>query len=326
MARVSGWLWIALAGTVLLFVSLGTNFYLYEGEARDAWFGVAHASEFLLATGLVTIVLTALMATGRSLVRGRTAGIIIGVMGAYGSLHVVYRMFAPPFEFELGNRITVLSLFDSCLGFCNPAQAADVSLLPGIWIALAGSVAVAIGGFLHAFSARAKVVPANFWRATEQTGMSPWLGLAGLGAVGQWLFGYTVFTFYIVGGETEWSGWFPTPHTSVMVIWSTLLVVGLVVAASRRRAPMSPAALGGVIALLGFFSGSRILYRMIEPPFGGGTAPAEIGIGAFLALASAVVIVVSGAVYAATHRQPIEPADGRSSGTRSEAETRPGPA
>lgn len=320
MHRLSAWSWVALAGTILLVVSLGTNFYIYEGEARDAWLGIAHASEFLLATALVTIVLTALLAAGRSLVRGRTVGLIAGIMGLLGAAHLGYRMVAPPFDFELADRVTILNLTDSCLGYCAPSQAADVQLLPGIFIAMAGALLVAVGGFGHALSTRAKGVPANFFVAHRQTGLSPWLGIAGLGAIGQWLFGFTVFTFYLVGmdggGQRAWSGWFPMPHTSVMVLWSTVLVVGLVQAAARSRAPLSPAALGGVISLLGLFAGTRILYRMIESPFGGGTVPTDLGLGAFLSVGSAVVVVVGGAMYALTNRP--EPMATAATGARAE--------
>ncbi len=317
MARISGWLWIALAGVVLQFVALGSDFYVYEGETRDAWFGIAHASEFLLATGVITIVLTVLAAAGRSIVRGRSAGLIIAIMGTIASLHIGYRMVAPPFDFTLGDRVTVLSLFDSCLGYCAPSGAGDAELLPGIWIALVGCVLVAIGGWLHTFSRRAAATPANFWRAPEQPGLTPWLGIAGLGAVAQWVFGFTVFTFYINQG-TEWSGWFPMPHTSAMVLYTTLIIVGLVIAAARGRGPMSPSAMGAVVGLLGFLAGTRIFYRIIENPFG---APdVEIGIGGYLSVASSVVIVIAGAVHAVTHRESID--EPGTTGRR--AETTPG--
>ena len=40
-------LWLALAGALLQFVSLGTDFYLWEGTRQTAWFGVPHTSELL---------------------------------------------------------------------------------------------------------------------------------------------------------------------------------------------------------------------------------------------------------------------------------------
>lgn len=68
--------------------------------------------------------------------------------------------------------------------------------------------------------------------------MTPWLGLAALGAIGQFVLGYTFFTFYTTSGdqgEVAWSGWLPTPHTSSLVLAITLVVVGLVRAAGVPR-------------------------------------------------------------------------------------------
>lgn len=62
-------------------------------------------------------------------------------------------------------------------------------------------------------------------------------------------------------------------------------------------------ALGGLIAVLGFVSASRIFYRILQPPFGGG--PAEIGVAAYLALIAATLIIVSGIVHADTHREVV---------------------
>ncbi|MEJ7817020.1 MAG: hypothetical protein WKF53_17755, partial [Rubrobacter sp.] len=118
-------------------------------------------------------------------------------------------------------------------------------------------------------------------------------------------------------GEVTWSGWLPTPHTSSLILAITLAVIGLVWAVARGRAPLNPMALGGLVAVLGLISGSRVFYRIVEPPFSSG--PVEIGLAAYLSLLSAVVIVVSGIVYAVTQRQ--------SMGARapSRKETRRGP-
>jgi hypothetical protein len=202
-----------------------------------------------------------------------------------------------------------------CLTYsCSPSEAANVTLLTGIWIALVGCVAVALGGFIHAFSPTARDTQALPWVAESQGGMTPWLGVAALGAVAQFIFGYTFFTFYTVsgffGGETQtWGGWLATPHTSSLILAITVVIVGVVVAAGRERSPLNPAALGGLVAVLGFIAAARILYRIIDPPFstaGDGSAQVgsvDISVAAYLSLASAVVVVITGIVHAATNRE-----------------------
>ncbi len=72
-----------------------------------------------------------------------------------------------------------------------------------------------------------------------------------MGALGQFVFGFTFFTFFTTmgdAGEVAWSGWLPTPHTSSLVLSITLTVIGLVWAVARGRAPLSPMALGGLVA------------------------------------------------------------------------------
>ena len=174
-------LWLALAGALLQFVSLGTDFYLWEGTRQTAWFGVPHTSELIVQ------------------------------------------------------------------------------------------------------------------------------GLAALGAIGQFGFGYTFFTFYRTirqDGTTTWSGWLPTPHTGSVVLAVTVLVVGLAWSVSRGRAPLAAAPVGAVIAVLGFVSTARIAYRIIQPPFGGNQL-VQIGPAAYLALASAVLIVIAGFVQATVNRNRI---------------------
>lgn len=308
MQRISLWLWLALAGAVIQISAIASDFYVYEDESRSAWMGVPHTSELMLAAALVTIALFALTAIRRSPLRGRNVGLLVGVLGLLASAQLGYRMVAPPFKFELGAS-EMMRLTGSCLVYCPPSQAADATLLPGIWMGLAGNLAVLLGGFGHAFTGRARRTQPNFWVAERQAGMNPWLGFAALGAVGQFFLGYTIFTFYVTPRKTgtiAWSGWLPTPHTSVVVLWVTILVGLLVYAAGRGRSPFNPGALGGAIAVLGFVSGSRILYRMIEPPFGGGTAPAQVALPAFLSLASAGLIILAGIVQSVIHREPPE--------------------
>jgi len=315
-------MWAALAGVVLQFVALGSNFYEYEGEARDAWFGIPHTSQLILASALFTVALLVFALLDRSPLRGRIAGVTIAVLGALATAQLVYRMIAPPFDFTLSSN-EILRLTGSCLTYCSPSEAANADLLAGIWVALAGCTLVTLGGLLHAFSRPAAETRANFWVAARQEGMNPWLGFAALGAVGQFVFGYTVFTFYTTQserGSIRWSGWLPTPHTSVLVLWVTILTVILVVAAARLRSPLNSGALGVALAVLGLVSSSRIFFRVIEPPFGQG--PAEIGIGGYLALASALLLLVAGLVQAATHREPAE--EGAEAGHRMRADAAPG--
>jgi hypothetical protein len=301
MQRISIGLWLALAAAVLQLVSIGSNYYSLESGNRSAWFGIPHAAELLLVTALLTIVLLALAAADRSPLKGRNAGALIAVFGLLSSLHIGYRMVLPPFG-------GCLTFFD-----CSSAQASP-ELLVGIYIALIGSLGVLIGGLAHAFSKRAKITASRPPIAAGQEGMSPWLGLAALGALGQFVFGYTVFSFYNTGDNT-WSGWIATPHTSVLVLVVTVAVIGLAVAAARGRAPMGPAALGGTIAALGFVSGSRILFRILTTPFSSGPAEnafqgssATIELGGYLSLAFAVVLIIAGIVQAAIHQEPVSEA------------------
>ncbi len=308
MTRVTLWLWLALAGSVLQFIALGSNFYVVEGQVRDAWFGIPHASDLILLSAIVAVGAFALTALGRTPIKGRNVGLAVGIVGLLATLQLGYRMIIPPF---------------GCLMYgCSPSEAATVTLLPGIWIGLAGCVIVTVGGFVHAFSPVARETPAYPWVAETQGGMNPWLGVAALGAVAQFVFGYTFFTFYTVrgflghGGPQSWGGWIATPHTSSLVLAITLVIVGLVVAAGRGRSPLNPAALGGLIAVLGFASGARILYRIVDPPFStaGGSTDTPVGAitihaSAYLAVIAAAVIVVAGIVQATTHRERAREAD-----------------
>ncbi|HZY66066.1 MAG TPA: hypothetical protein VFE21_09325 [Rubrobacteraceae bacterium] len=301
MARITLWLWLALAGSVLQFIALGSNFYVVNGQVRDAWFGIPHASDLILLSALVAIGAFVLTALGRSPLGGRGVGLAVGIVALLATLQLGYRMIIPPF---------------GCLMYgCTPSEAADVTLLPGIWIGLVGCVMVLVGGLIHAFSPTARNTPGHSWAADEQGGMTPWLGLAALAAVAQFVFGYTFFTFYTVTGfvgqegPTSWGGWIATPHTSSLILAITLTIVGLAVAAAREKSPLGPTALGGLIAVLGFAAAARILYRIVDPPFNtaGGSTDAAVGsvtihAAAYLSLAAAVVVVVAGIAQAATQR------------------------
>jgi len=132
--------------------------------------------------------------------------------------------------------------------------------------------------------------------------MTPYLGVAALGSVAMFVFGYTIFTFFTTqDGQVAWSGWVPTPQTGNMVLLGMALVLGLVWFARRGRSPASPAALGGVIAVIGAVVGARILYRMIVPPFG--DMSADIGLAAYLSLLGVVAVVAAGIAQAVTMRR-----------------------
>lgn len=302
MQRVTLWLWLTLAGSALQLVALFSDFYVVEGQVRDAWFGIPHASDLILLSALVAIGMLALTALRRNPLRGRNVGLTVGIVGLLATLQLGYRMIIPPF---------------GCLTYsCGPSEAAEVTLLTGIWIGLVGCVAVTLGGFLHAFSPTARDTPALSWAARTQGDMNPWLGLAAVGAIGQFVFGYTFFNFYTVTGfvgnegAQSWGGWLATPHTSSFVLALSVVISGLVVAAARGRSPLSPAALGGVIAVLGFAAASRILYRIIESPFsnagGSETTVGSVAINpaAYLSLIAAIVVVVAGIAQIVVSRQP----------------------
>ncbi len=303
MRGITLWLWVALAGAVLQIVALfGPDFYFAEGERKDAWFGIPHASDLILLSAIVAIGSFVLVALGRNPLRGRGVGLIVGVIGLLATLQLVYRMIVPPFGGAIPSDADIIG--GGCLYFCSPSQAAPADLLLGIWLALLGCLGVTVGGFVYAYSRAAQQTPARPWIAPAQGGMSPWLGLATLGAVGQFVFGYTFFTFYTTpgdnGGEVNWSGWLPTPHTSSLVLLISLLVVGLAWTAARGRSPLGPAALGVAVAALGLVSTSRIFYRIVSSPFGNGGS--EIGIAAYLSLLAAILVVVAGLVHAVTQR------------------------
>ena len=306
MARMTTWLWVALAGAALQVVALGSDFYSAMGddgvENKDAWIGLPHTSGLILLSAIVAVGMVAFTAAGRNPLRGRNVGLAIGIVGLLAALQVGYRMIAPPFGATTSSSETI-QILGTCQWYCAPSEAADADVLAGMWIALAGCVLVALSGFLHALSRRGRETPAQPVVAATQAGMTPWLGLAAIGAVAQFVFGYTFFTVYTTqaedGGAVTWSGWIPTPQTSNLVLAASVIVLLFVRAASRERSPLAPSALGAVIAVVGFVAGARIFYRLLEPPFGDG---AEIGIAGYLSVAGAVLIAIAGIAQAQSNR------------------------
>ncbi len=297
MRNVSVALWLALVGAALQVTSLFTDFYVFEGVRKAAWWSIPQTSELILLSALLTVGLVAVTAAGRSPVPGRMAGRIIGIAGLIAALQLVYRMNAAPFGADVPEHVGIFGT--SCLYYCLPSQAKAADVLSGMWIALVGCILAAVGGIAHALWFKDRHAVAQPWLALEQPGMTPWLGLAGLGAVGQFVFGYTFFTFYRTvranGVPTSWSGWLPAPHTAWLVLMITIAVIGLVWLAARERAPLSPKILGMAIAMLGVLSAGRMAYRMYQPPF---RMDAEIGPAAYLALISGLLIVAAGCVHA----------------------------
>jgi len=302
MERITAWLWLALAGAALQLSSLTTDFFMHGGEAQSAWMGLPTTSELILLSAVVAIVMIGLTAAARSPWSGPATGRIAGAIGLLATLQLAYRLIAPPFGAEVPSHVTLLS--SSCMYWCLPSQAEAAQPLPGVWIALAGCAAVALGGFLHATTRAAKATPALPWTATIQAGATPWLNLAALGAVGQLFFGFTFFTFFRTfgrRGETTWSGWLPMPHTASWVFAISGAILLLVWAAARRRAPLSPSDLGALIAVLAFTSSARIGFRIVDSPFGP-TSQVEIGPAAYLALLAGLLAVLAGVIQATSFR------------------------
>ena len=306
MRGITPWLWLALAGCVLQLVALaGFDFYVHEdGKREDPFFGIPHTSDLIVLSAVVAIGLFVVTVLGRNPIRGRSVGLVVGVVGLLATLQLGYRMIVPPFS---GSIETYGWIFGGgCYFYCPPSEAPPTNLLAGIWLAFAGCLAVTVGGLLHALGKTARGTPAGLRPAPTQGGVTPWLGLATLGAVGQWVLGYTFFTFYRTDGrfgEQFWSGWLPTPHTSSLVSVVSLAVVGITWAAARRRSPLGPAALGWLVAALGFVSTGQILYRIVDHPFApSNVSNVEIGAFAYLALLAATLVIVSGTAQAVTQK------------------------
>ncbi len=300
MQRISIWLWFAVGGAALQLSALGSNFYVINGKdggtTKDAWLGIPHASDLILASAVVTIVALTLSARGRSPVSGRTLGTAVAVVGGLATAQLAYRMAVPPF---------------GCLTYnCGATAKSDVTLLAGIWIGLIGCALALIGGLGHALSAAASRTPATPDVSDRQTGMTPWLGLAGLGLVVSFVGPFTFLDAYRVEGfmgsssSATWGGWLSAPHTSSLVLAATIVGVTLVVAAARRRSLLSPSALGATLAVLGFVIASRELFRMLQPPFssagGQDTAVGTVTIlaGFWIGFVAAVVACVAATIQA----------------------------
>ncbi|MBA3408635.1 MAG: hypothetical protein H0U06_11385 [Solirubrobacterales bacterium] len=303
MRRVPALLWLVAAGAIVQLVSVTLNFYELRGEPQGAWYGVPHTSDLIVASAVVAIVAVGLTAAGRQPFRGRTIGLLAGAVGVLAAVQVVYRMAVPPY---------------GCLQYgCGFAAKGDTEVLTGMWIALAGCAVVVVGALLYAFSRTARETPAAARIAGRQSGMTPWLGLAGLGSVAMFVFPFTVFTLYTVEGffgsrvTQPWGGWLSLPHTSSLILAATAIVVGLVVAAARGRSPFSPRALGVTIGTLALLAAARILYRLLDHPFdtAGGSSETPVGdvtveLGGYLGLAGALLAAVAGFVHAAQQRAP----------------------
>ncbi len=300
------WLWLALGGCVLQLVALvGFDFYVHEdGKREDPFFGIPHTSDLIVLSAVVTVGLVVATALGRNPIRGLSVGLVVGVVGLLATLQLGYRMIVPPFSGSIETYGWILG--GGCYFYCPPLEAPPTNLLAGIWLAFAGCLAVTAGGLLHALSRTARETPARARPAQAQGGVTLWLVLASLGAVGQWVLGYTFFTFYRTDGrfgEQFWSGWLPTPHTSSLVSVVTLAVLGITWAAARRRSPLGPAALGWLVAALGFISAGQILYRIVDHPFApSNVSTVEIGAFAYLALLAAALMIVSGTAQALTQK------------------------
>lgn len=308
--RLSIWLWIALAGAILQLTGLASNFYRVargEGEPENllGWQAIPHTSDLIFFSAVVAIVFFFLVASHRSPVRGRNVGLWIGIVGLLAFLQLGYRMLAPPFAINIAGDQTLLNLTSGdCQFYCSPAAAAeaDAQLLTGIWFSVVGCALVAIAGLAHAVSGAARVSPARPWIAAEQGGRTPWLPVAAVGAVAAFVLGYTVLPFYSTarqGQVIQWSGWLPTPHTSSLILLLAAVTGWLAVVAGRGRSPLGPAALGGTVAIIGFIISSRILLRILQPPFG---SPAEIEPAAYAALGAGVVVMLAGLAQLGAYR------------------------
>lgn len=300
--RLSFGLWIALAGAVVGVSAIASDFYFLENSStiRDAWFGVPHTADLILASAIVALVMSGLTAADRSPTAGRWVGGIIALVGLLATAQVVYRMIVPP--------------FGGCLTYNCTSPRQPVDLLAGIWMGLGGTVAVTLGGLIHMFTRKARHTRPNAWVAGAQSGMTPWLGLAALASI--LMVAVTFWPWYTAAFSGEdaqpqtWSGWLSIPHTSDFLLVITAVIVLLVVAAARNRSPIHPSALGATIALLAFAGVTRIAYRIAVPPFHSSavagqfdTGSVSIHLWAWLGIGAAVVAFIAGLVQAATHHE-----------------------
>ena len=86
MARITLWIWLALAGCVLQLIALvGFDFYVHEdGKREDPFFGIPHTSDLIVLSAVVAVGLFVATALGRNPIRGRSVGLVVGGGGAAG--------------------------------------------------------------------------------------------------------------------------------------------------------------------------------------------------------------------------------------------------
>lgn len=329
MRQISIWLWAALAGAALQFVALGSNFYVLQTKkgpnTRDAWLGIPHASDLILASAVVTVLAVAVAARDQSPLRGRNVGLLVALFGGLATAQLVYRMFVPPF---------------GCLTYsCGTEAQKETTLLAGIWIGVSGCALAFLGGLGHSFSAAAKRTLPKPVIADQQAGMTPWLGLGALGLVVAFVAPFTAFKVYRVEGffgaseSATWGGWLSIPHTSSLVLAIAALIGLLAFAAGRRRAPLTPAALGASVAIGAFVVGARELFRILQPPFSS-AGGADTAVGAvtilpafWVGFAGAVIAFVAGVVQASLYyRESVATEEERPSPSRGRTRIQPGAA
>lgn len=309
MQRISLGLWLAVAGAVASFVSLGTDWYVLNPNSKSpyiasAWIGVPHASDLVLASALVPTVIVILVAANRAPARGSAVGGIIAAVGAVGLAQLLYRIAIPPF---------------GCLNYCTSAKSPPTTIQFGLYLAVVGCAAAFVGGLLHLRSAAARRAVPHTWAVPNQAGSTPLLSLSAVAAVLMIGIGFTALPFYSnafsTGPAKDFTAWLAIPKTADQAVLLAGLVVFLVISAARRRAPLAPGAIGAVIAVAGLVAAVRILYRIVDGPFidsshqpgtgfaGNVTSTADVHVSAFIALACAAVIVLCGLGQALNYRR-----------------------
>lgn len=135
--------------------------------------------------------------------------------------------------------------------------------------------------------------------------MTPWLGVAAVAAIVQFFFGYSgLFTFYTVEGfppeeaTDNWAGWIATPHTSVLVLLSTVFVLGRC-GWPRASARHCRPARSGASSRSSASWRTRILYRILDSPW------VTAGTGGGDQTHTATAVTVGWAAYAS--RSPLAP-------------------
>lgn len=311
MIRISLGLWLAVAGALASLVAVASDFYVVgvgtpNVTIQDAWIGLPHAADLVLASALTTTALVILAGVDRGPMRGRFIGAAVAAVGGIGLAQLIYRGIIPPF----GGCLTY--------GDCGGAQS-NVTLLTGYYIAIAGCAAAVIGGLAHMASQSARRTVAASWAAPRQAGATPLLWVAAAGSVLMIGLGFTVLPFYrngfSAGPPKDWSAWIAIPKTADLLVLLAASVVFLVISAARRRAPLEPAALGAVIGVAGLLATIRIAFRIVDGPFidsshqpgttfaGSITSSAEVHIWAYVALICAIAVFLSGVAQVVSFRE-----------------------